>query len=504
MNKFKGLEKKVDVLERKIASELLRRQDLLLKSQSISCPNNKANSILDKEMFKQWFYAYKLEQKGSFRFPDNEELLWNQYKTTILDNPWIRWKPLVTENFRSPQTEFLLCNDLEVFYGGSGGGGKSVALLAGALQYVDQPEYDALLLRRKITDLTLPGALIDLAHQWLDDTRAKFDSKNNSFVFPSGSRLAFGYCGCLGDEQRYRSAQFQYIGIDELTQWLEKQYQFMFSRLRKTRNLGAPLRMRSASNPGDIGHAWVKDRFITEHLIPDRVFIPAKLTDNPVLDQEAYIKSLMNLDPITRAQILNGDWEISPNDGIFKRGWFTIVDDFPKGKRTVRYWDKAATMPERGKDPDWTVGVKATLVDGVFYVIDVVRFRGTPQLNESTIHQTAELDGRRVDIYMEQEPGSSGVSDIDNYARKVLLGYTFRPERTTGSKQMRANPLSSAAERGNVKVVKGFWNRDFLDEFELFPYGSHDDIVDSASGAFGKLTEHVPLGGGMAPSIFGL
>jgi predicted phage terminase large subunit-like protein len=253
-----------------------------------------------------------------------------------------------------------------------------------------------------------------------------------------------------------------------------------------------------------VGHGWVKQRFIVEAKDVDgRVFIPAKLCDNPMLDQESYMKSLMNIDPVRRAQILNGDWEINPQGRIFQRGWFILVDSYPIGGRVVRYWDKAATEPERGKDPDWTVGVKATMVEGVFYVIDVVRFRGTPQLNESTIRQTAEGDGKNVDIYMEQEPGSAGVNDIDNYARKVLIGYSFhKGVKNTGSKELRANPLSSAAEQGNVRLVRASWIRDFLDEFELFPVGAHDDQVDASSGVFNKLTEHVPLGGGVVPSIF--
>ena len=63
--------------------------------------------------------------------------------------------------------------------------------------------------------------------------------------------------------------------------------------------------------------------------------------------------------------------------------------------------------------------------------------------------------------------------------------------RATGSKELRANPLSSAAEQGNVRLIRASWNRDFLDEFELFPGGAHDDIVDAANGAFSKLTEEV-------------
>jgi predicted phage terminase large subunit-like protein len=79
----------------------------------------------------------------------------------------------------------------------------------------------------------------------------------------------------------------------------------------------------------------------------------------------------------------------------------------------------------------------------------------------------------------------------------------FEEKKTTGSKEIRANPLSSAAEQGNVKLVQGPWNSDFLDEFEMYPDGAHDDIVDATSGAFSKLTEHPPVGGATVESVFG-
>lgn len=385
-------------------------------------------------------------------------------------------------------------------YGGAGGGGKTVALLTRALQFVEVPGYSALLLRRTYPDLALPKALMDLSHKWLDDTDAKWDRINHTWTFPSSARLVFGYCEHEGDEQRYRSAEFQLIGVDEVTEWLESQYTFLFSRLRRPRDMPVPLGMRSATNPGGEGHEWVKQRFIVEGKLYGRVFIPAKLCDNAEIDQASYRKSLSNLDPVRRAQILDGNWDVNPEGNKFQRGWFKIVKDYPRGFRVIRYWDKAATEPKKGKDPDWTVGVKATVAEGKLYIIDVVRFRGTPQLNEKTIRQTAELDGLSVYQYMEQEPGSSGVNDIDHYRREVLLGYTFYGVKTTGSKEIRANPLSSMAEAGNVYLVEGAWIRQFLDEFEVFPVGTHDDVVDASSGALAQLVQYGPVGGGTAES----
>jgi predicted phage terminase large subunit-like protein len=91
---------------------------------------------------------------------------------------------------------------------------------------------------------------------------------------------------------------------------------------------------------------------------------------------------------------------------------------------------------------------------------------------------------------MEQEPGSSGVGQIDYYARQVLNGYPFWGVKSTGPKAERAVPVSSAAEAGNVKVKQAPWNNAFLDEFEGFPQGSHDDQVDAVSGAFQQLRSH--------------
>lgn len=386
------------------------------------------------------------------------------------------------------QTVFLLMRNLEVFYGGAAGGGKSDALLMAALQYVDIPGYSAILFRRTYSDLALPGALMDRAAEWLAGTDARWSEQDKRWTFPSGATLTFGYLEHENDKFRYQSAEFQFIGFDELTQFLETQYRYLFSRLRRLKGHNIPLRMRSASNPGNIGHEWVKQRFLIEGPAKGRIFIPARLEDNPYLDQEEYLRSLAELDPLERARLREGDWGARPAGKKFRREWFTIVDEVPADARMVRYWDLAATEPRPGKDPDFTAGVKVAEKDGIWYICDIKRAQTTPRGVESLVRQTAELDGKSVDIWMEQEPGSSGVNTIDHYAREVLKGYSFRGNKTTGSKEVRANPVSSAAEAGNVKLVRGAWINDFLDEAEAFPNVSHDDQIDAVSGAFEALS----------------
>jgi len=180
---------------------------------------------------------------------------------------------------------------------------------------------------------------------------------------------------------------------------------------------------------------------------------------------------------------------IPEGGGIFKRQWFQIVDAAPTEAQRVRYWDFAGT--ERGGD--YTVGTLLTKTkDNLIYVEDVVRGQWGAMDVEAILKQTAQLDASRyhnsVEIRMEQEPGSSGKSLTSNYIR-LLSGYPVKAQPSTGSKELRARPFAAQCEAGNVKLVKGAWNGAWLDEVCRFPTGTHDDQVDSVSGAFAALTD---------------
>ena len=331
------------------------------------------------------------------------------------------------------------------------------------------------------------------------------------------------------------SAEYQFIGWDELTHWNESTYTYLFSRLRRpkitcrncntaiTKEQGGwehadmlsacdsvypnqqameqypaapdgttifdiPLRMRAASNPGGVGHQWCRERFVDPKTRLDHViFIPARLRDNPSLDQDSYIKNLQHLSPLDRERLLNGDWNVSQEGMIFRREWFRRVDEIPRKTKWVRTWDLAAT-----KDGgDWTAGaLVGRTPDGMWIIADVTRIQGSPAEVERLISATAESDGTKVPIRMEQEPGSSGVNTISHYRRNVLPGYDFDGIRPTGGKIVRANPLASAAEAGNVSIVPGSWNPVFLEEISMFPEGQHDDQTDAVTMAHGYLAFH--------------
>jgi predicted phage terminase large subunit-like protein len=406
---------------------------------------------------------------------------------TVLENRWLRQQPT------DRQAEFLLRADVrEALYGGSAGGGKSSALLMAALQFVEEPGYAAILFRRTFADLSLPGALMDRAREWLSGTAARWHDREKTWTFPSGATLTFGYLDAANDRYRYQSSEFQFIGFDELTQFEEADYRYLFSRLRRLESSQVPLRMRAASNPGGIGHDWVKQRFLVEGPTAGRVFVPARLDDNPHLDRQEYVASLSQLDPITRAQYLAGDWSVRQGGAMFRREWFRIVGAPPAGLQLVRSWDLAATEARPGTDPDWTAGVLlGKSAEGVYYVLDVRRVRATPRGVEQLVRHTAEEDGSGVSIVMEEEPGSAGVAVKYQYAA-VLAGYGFHFERATGSKATRAAPFASQVEAGNVCLVRGPWHTAFLEELEAFTHGGHDDQVDAAAAGFAFLARFVP------------
>jgi predicted phage terminase large subunit-like protein len=351
-----------------------------------------------------------------------------------------------------------------------------------ALAHVDVPGYAAILFRRTYADLALPGALMDRAHDWLGATAAVWNERKHSWSFPSGGSLTFGYLETERDKYRYQSSELQFIGFDELTEFAESQYLYLFSRLRRGAASQIPLRMRSASNPGGIGHEWVRARFIDSQA-DDRRYVPARLIDNPHLDQEEYRASLLRLDAVTRAQLLEGDWRVRPEGAIFKRAWFPIVEAGPASARRIRYWDKAATEEGGARSAGVLI---ARSSQKIFYVEHVIAGHWSAHRREQIIRQTAEADGTSVSIWLEQEPGSGGKESAEASVRN-LAGFPVRLDRVTGSKIERAAPFAAQAEAGNVRVVRGPWNQDYLEELCAFPLGVLKDQVDASSGAFNKL-----------------
>ena len=178
--------------------------------------------------------------------------------------------------------------------------------------------------------------------------------------------------------------------------------------------------------------------------------------------------------------------------GLYQRESFKIIKAAPRPSEIiaiVRRWDLAATEKSaKQMDPDFTASCKMAITkDARVVIMHMTQHRLTPGRVEKLVRQLADLDSPEVPITMEQEPGASGKSMIAHYKRHVLFGYAFRGVTSSGNKFVRMEPLASQAEDGNVYLVEGEWNEPFLSEAELIPNGGHDDMCDSASGAFTDL-----------------
>jgi predicted phage terminase large subunit-like protein len=434
-----------------------------------------------------------------------------------------------------PAQERFLTSPADIaIYGGAAGGGKSYALLMEPIRHYHRPEFYGVIFRRQATQIKNEGGLWDESEQFYPHLSAVGSRHQLLWGFPSGARLRFAHLEYEQDKYGWMGAQVAFIGFDELTHFTEGQFWYLLSRNRST--CGVKPYLRATCNPdpdsfvADLVKWWIDQQ--TGFAIPERAgvlrwfvrqgdellwadssaelvaqfgegtypksltFVPASIHDNAVLLQKdpGYLANLMALPRIDRERLLKGNWLVRPTAGLFfKRSWLEIVPEAPANSNIIRYWDRAATEATAGKDPDWTVGVRMSRAkNGIFYVEDVVRLRGTPAKVEEAICNTAAMDGKRVRIGIEKDPGQAGVAEASYYIR-ALAGYNVRAFPATKNKETRSRPVSAQCEAGNVKLVRAPWNEAFLRELENFPDGNHDDQVDATSGAFDALVSYRPI-----------
>lgn len=448
-----------------------------------------------------------------------------------------------------PQREFMRCRaDLAVF-GGAAGGGKTHGLLLEAARYVDRPGFRGVIFRRTSPQITAGGGLWDAAGNIYPRVRAAPNISAREWRFARGGRIAFRHLQHESNIYDWQGAELAFIGFDELTHFTERQFFYLLSRSRTT--CGVRPYVRATCNP-DAG-SWVKgflqwwidpqtgypiqerigvlrwfyrvddelnwydSREAAEAAHPDLsaeappksvTFIPAKLSDNAILcgKDPGYRSNLMALSWVERARLLDGNWNATASDGLFRAEWFppAVEDrDLPtKWKRKVRSWDFAATEQKDNNDPDWFAGVLMGLDDaGRYWVLDVRRYRISPLKVKRTIRDVAAQDGADVEIVVEQEPSAAGKvlaaeikdwlgrgTDDDGKPADPLKVFIFRPDKTTGDKVTRAYPFSVECEKGNVWLAKGGWLKAYLSELTQFPTkGVHDDQVDASTTAHRRL-----------------
>ena len=224
------------------------------------------------------------------------------------------------------QKEFIDAWSFEVLFGGAAGGGKSYAQVYDAVRFAWAcPGSRQLILRRTMPELEatlIPLLLTHYPREWY-----QYSATLRTCVFQNASTIQFGYCRRKNDVYRYQSAEYDVIRFDELTHFAEEAYVYLISRVRGANDF--PKQIKSATNPGGVGHEWVKRRFIDvgppdcEHCLKtgSRIFLPARVEDNLFLmvRDPGYKTRLENLGESEKRALLYGDWDIA--EGRYFSEW---------------------------------------------------------------------------------------------------------------------------------------------------------------------------------------
>lgn len=438
---------------------------------------------------------------------------------TIFENPFIPANRDPTEK----QALFLALDCPEALYGGAAGGGKTDAALMAGAQFLPVPGYHAILIRRTYPQLRQQGGLIERALAWWGAENWNEQRHEFTFPHPDGPPSVLGF-GSLENENakyKYDGAEFDFVGIDEVRHFTQAQYTYLLTRIRGT--IDVPRRLRAFTNPGAL---WIRERFGIQRPSPangqgramqlgpeGRRFVPAFLDENPHLlaSDQLYIEKLMAQDPVTRAQMLNGDWWIQAGGNMFKIagqdgtppgcGYIVLpasklppIDSYAAVMRIV---DLAATEPSfANPDPDWMrAQLWALTSDGFYHCIDQESARIGPGHVEAWLEDLVKRDIRRhpqTGWVLEREAGSEAKMWVEGIVRRFtsrgLIPHSqIFIDRPTTDKVTRARDYAAAVSRGLVAVVHADWTEDFLDEHRVFPaHDRHDDQVDPGSVAVGS------------------
>lgn len=430
------------------------------------------------------------------------------------------------------QEKFLMSHADIAIYGGAAGGGKTFALLIECLRHCDNPDFNAVVFRRQSNQITNAGGLWDTAINMYSPLGANFKtSPSPQVTFPSGAKVGFNHLQLERDIYNWQGSQIALIAFDELTHFTENQFVYMMSRNRSL--CGVKPYIRATTNPN--ADSWVADflswwidqetgypiversgviryfyrldgAFLWGDSIDELVdkysadpklcksvtFIMSSIYDNKILleGNPEYLANLNGLDIVEKERLLKGNWKIRPSAGLyFKRENVRIVQTIPGRLISVcRSWDLAATeITAENKNPDRTAGVlMGRLKSGEFIVLDVIRRAANAADVRKLIMQTAKADRLEYGMHtitLPQDPGQAGKDQAATYI-KALAGYKVKTAPVTGSKSVRAVPFSSQWQGGNVLLLAGDWNKEYLQELEGFPDALHDDMVDASSDAF--------------------
>ena len=387
---------------------------------------------------------------------------------------------------------------------------------------------------------------------------------------PVEARIAFGYMDAANDRYRYQGAEVQTVIFDELTQIPVENYLYLFSRMRRLDWIPIPIRIRSATNPGGQHGQWVKERFIPDDYltgdkekrftkvwdktlecgecygtggkdgsciycrgqgVETRYFVPARVLDNPSVDQDEYRRSLVRLNPLERERLEYGNWDITGEGHIFKESWFRFYhmagdhmrwydDDgqlqIAAADRLI-YFVTADTASKTKTTSDYTVVAVWAMeyTTGRLFLLYAVRDRFEVPDIAPLIYRESARHGASFAIIEDASSGTGviqqlkrGIYEDDRFHRMTILPYS--PHGRDRDKVSRATVAAIKMSQGDVFFPEGQppWLGAYVSE--LISFGSdeseHDDCVDTFSMAawFADNHEHEMSGGGASrPTVIG-
>jgi len=376
----------------------------------------------------------------------------------------------------------------EVLFGGAKGPGKTDALLAEATRQLPKPGYQAIIFRRTQPKLT---EIIERSYKWFSGTDAAWNGEKHRWTWPNRNFIAFGYCKDEKDKYNYQGHEFAFEGFDQIEEFTETQYLFLLSQNRSSHK-DIRCYTRSTANPGNIGHAWVKSRFIdkldrsgkpkyfkrindediettkSDPLGLSRAFVFATVDDNPALivNDPDYLRRLEMLPETDKKALRWGDWDIFA--GQFFKEWSRSIHVIPSVDFTVLH-NKFAAL-DYGYTQPASIGWYACFLDG--RVVRYKEFYSEGYTYEDLAYKFLELnDGEKLD-YLVADPAIWG-DRSHHVSAKKKYGEEIKGESGAETMQKILGGEIPLIRADNSRIIG--WNR--MREY-LKPYkDQHDEIM---------------------------
>ncbi len=384
------------------------------------------------------------------------------------------------------QEAFFLAEARHIAYGGARGGGKSWAMrrkfVLLAFRYAG---LRLLLLRRTLPEL-FENHVLPLQKELYG--AVDYQSSQRAFLFPNGSRIKLGYCDREADVFQYQGQEYDVIGLEEATHFTESQMQFLTTCNRSVRTDFSP-RMYYTCNPGGVGHAWVKRLFIdrsyrNSEKPSDYVFIPAKVTDNPVLleSNPQYLETLENLPEHLKKAYLDGNWDVLEGQYFaeFERSRHVV-----KPTELPKEWKRFRAMDWGYNDPCCVLWF-AVAPEGRLYVYRELYLRRTLS-SEIAKRVKALSEGERI-AYTVASPdawqqrglkGAEGTCIAEVFQKNGVPLLPADNARIPGWQRVRENLAPRADGMPNLRIFETC--RNLIRTLPALTYDAHDleDVSDT-------------------------